>query len=145
MIFQDIRDLHSIILQHIRDLHSTLITTHARPPFYNYFNTSATFILLVHYFNTHPRPWFNITTTQASHTCHAAIDPVELMDTSMHTLWETLDEAGEVVSCQNINGLYRSAVWDELCSELPGVLLVLLVSCVLLSTMLLLLVRCCRC
>lgn len=66
---------------------------------------------------------------------------MELLDSSLEELWDTLDEGAELVSCSNINGLYRSAVWDELCGELPKGLMVLLVSCILLSAVLVLLVR----
>lgn len=67
---------------------------------------------------------------------------MQLMGTSMENLWDSLDDAAEVVSCPKINGLYRSAVWDDLCSELPGWLISLLVSCMTLSALLLLLVSC---
>jgi len=89
-------------------------------------------------------------TPQASKFCTDASEDVHLMGTSMKNLWDSLDEAAEVVSCPKINGLYRSAVWDQLCAELPGwliallvscmVLIALLVSCMVLSTLLLLLV-----
>ena len=77
---------------------------------------------------------------QAAKLCSEASDDVQLMDASMKTLWDSLDEAAEVVSCPKINGLYRSAVWDDLCAELPGWLISLLVSCMTLSALLLLLV-----
>ncbi len=77
---------------------------------------------------------------QAAKWCTDASEDVHLMDTSMKNLWDSLDEAAEVVSCPKINGLYRSAVWDQLCAELPGWLIALLVSCMVLSTLLLLLV-----
>ncbi|CAM9637816.1 unnamed protein product [Scytosiphon promiscuus] len=71
--------------------------------------------------------------------CDDIEDDVELMDSSLEELLDTLDEGAELVSCENIGGLYRSVVWDELCGELPQGLMVLLVSCVLLFVFLLLL------
>ncbi len=80
---------------------------------------------------------------QASQLCSDAEDDIELMEQSLKEVWDTLNEGAELASCSAINGLYRSAVWDELCEELPKGLLALLVSCILLSALLLLLVSCC--
>lgn len=63
------------------------------------------------------------------------------MDSSMAHAWGILEEAGESISCRNINGLYQSAVYDHLCKALPEGLLVLWVSCTLLAALLILLVR----
>lgn len=73
--------------------------------------------------------------------CDEVGDDVDLMNSSLDDLWDTLDDGAELVSCENIGGLYRSVVFEELCGELPRGLMALLVSCVLLFLLLLLLVR----
>lgn len=77
---------------------------------------------------------------QAASLCDPVKDDVELIDSSLEVLWDTLDDGAELVSCENIGGLYRSVVYDELCGALPRALMVLLLSCVLLFVLLLLLV-----
>lgn len=52
-----------------------------------------------------------------------------------------LENAGELSSCENLNGLYQTAVYDELCTDLPRGLLGFWVSCSILTVLLLILVR----
>lgn len=52
-----------------------------------------------------------------------------------------LEDAGELSSCENLNSLYQTAVYDELCSDMPRGLLGFWVSCSILTVLLLILVR----
>lgn len=63
------------------------------------------------------------------------------MNASLYSLWSNLEEAGELSSCENLNGAYQAAVYTELCYELPKGLLGFWVSCVILTVLLLVLVR----
>lgn len=64
------------------------------------------------------------------------------VDTAMYDLWIVLEDAGELSSCENINGPYQEAVYDELCTLVPEGLLGFWVSCVILTVLLLVLVSC---
>lgn len=72
--------------------------------------------------------------------CEDLLAPVQALDTSLENFWTVLDDAGELSSCENVNGLYQAAVYDELCDDLPSGLLGFWVSCVILTVLLLILV-----
>lgn len=80
------------------------------------------------------------TTTQLAGACDDLVAPVESIDASLESLWAILEDGGELSSCENINGKYQAAVYDELCDELPKGLLGFWVSCALLTVLLLILV-----
>lgn len=65
---------------------------------------------------------------------------VEAFDVSMKQAWTILEKAGWLGSCRNINRLYQSVVYDDLCDELLDEGLLVLVSCVILFAVLLLMV-----
>lgn len=73
--------------------------------------------------------------------CDELLEPVQALDSSLEDLWILLDDAGELSSCENVNGLYQGAVYNELCKDLPRGLFGFWVSCVLLTILLLILVR----
>lgn len=75
--------------------------------------------------------------------CSDLSPAVEALDTTLEDLWNVLDDAAFLTSCENLNGLYQAAVYDELCEELPKGLLGFWVSCVILTVLLLVLVRNC--
>lgn len=66
---------------------------------------------------------------------------MEALDASLKEVWGLLVEAGQLVSCSEINGQYQTAVYDAMCDDLPKGLLVLWPACAVLATLLLLMVR----
>lgn len=62
------------------------------------------------------------------------------MDNSLQELWFVLEDAGELTSCENLNGQYQAAVYDDLCEDVPDGLLGFWVSCAILTVLLLVLV-----
>ncbi|CAN0286115.1 unnamed protein product, partial [Hapterophycus canaliculatus] len=72
--------------------------------------------------------------------CVDLLAPVQDLDTLLESLWTVLEGAGEPSSCENINGLYQAAVYDELCDDVPSGLLGFWVSCEMLTVLLLILV-----
>ncbi|CAM9899295.1 unnamed protein product, partial [Ectocarpus fasciculatus] len=77
---------------------------------------------------------------QLEDACSELAEPVQAVDNSLQNFWAILADAGELSSCENLNGLYQSAVYDELCKDLPEGLLGFWVSCVFLTVLLLILV-----
>lgn len=73
--------------------------------------------------------------------CEELLAPVQEVDASFQGLWNVLWDAGELSSCENLNGLYQEAVYDELCDDLPRGLLGFWVSCFFLTLLLVVLVR----
>ena len=73
--------------------------------------------------------------------CEEILTPVEEVDSSFQGLWNVLWDAGQLSSCENLNGHYQAAVHDELCDDLPRGLLAFWVSCAFLTLLLLVLVR----
>ncbi|CAM9421985.1 unnamed protein product [Laminaria digitata] len=71
--------------------------------------------------------------------CESLLPPVDAVNASLYSLWSVLDEAGQLSSCENLNGPYQAAVYEELCDELPRGLLGFWVSCVILTLLLLVL------
>ena len=78
---------------------------------------------------------------QATDVCEDILPAVNTVNASLYDLWSLLDEAGQLSSCEGLNGPYQAAVYDELCDELPRGLLGFWVSCVILTVLLLVLVR----
>ncbi|CAN0416759.1 unnamed protein product, partial [Laminaria digitata] len=76
----------------------------------------------------------------ASSICAELGPSVDAINASLYSLWSVLEDAGELSSCEGLNGPYQAAVYDELCEELPKGLLGFWVSCVLLTVLLLVLV-----
>eukprot|EP00903_Cladosiphon_okamuranus_P012954 g12093.t1 len=72
--------------------------------------------------------------------CEDLQAPVEEVDGALRSLWTVLEEAGELSSCENLNSLYQTAVYDELCTDVPQGLLGFWVSCSILTVLLLILV-----
>ncbi|CAN0314917.1 unnamed protein product [Ectocarpus sp. 6 AP-2014] len=77
---------------------------------------------------------------QLEEACSDLAEPVQTLDNSLESFWTILEDAGELSSCENLNGLYQSAVYDELCKDLPEGLLGFWVSCAFLTVLLLILV-----
>lgn len=65
---------------------------------------------------------------------------MEEVDGAMENLWTILDDTALLLSCENLNGLYQAAVYDNLCAKLPEGLLAFWVSAVILTVLLLVLV-----
>ncbi len=72
--------------------------------------------------------------------CGELLAPVQSVEASLQSLWAVLENAGELSSCENLNTLYQTAVYDELCDDLPRGLLGFWVSCSILTVLLLVLV-----
>ncbi|CAM9794407.1 unnamed protein product [Pylaiella littoralis] len=72
--------------------------------------------------------------------CDDLVAPVQSINSSMESLWIVLEDGAELSSCENINGKYQAAVYNELCDELPKGLLGFWVSCTILTILLLILV-----
>lgn len=77
---------------------------------------------------------------QLEDACSELAEPVQAVDNSLQNFWTILEDAGELSSCENLNGLYQTAVYDELCKDLPDGLLGFWVSCAFLTVLLLILV-----
>ncbi|CAM9803134.1 unnamed protein product [Ectocarpus sp. 12 AP-2014] len=76
---------------------------------------------------------------QLEAACSDLAEPVQTLDNSLESFWTILEDAGELSSCENLNGLYQAAVYDELCKDLPQGLLGFWVSCAFLTVLLLIL------
>lgn len=77
---------------------------------------------------------------QLADQCDDLVAPVQSINSSMESLWIVLEDGAELSSCENINGKYQAAVYNELCDELPKGLLGFWVSCTILTILLLILV-----
>lgn len=86
------------------------------------------------------RCWCCVRIAKATSVCEAVVPSVQAFDASIKQTWTILEKAGWLASCHNINGLYQSMVYDDLCDELLDEGLLVLVSCAILFAVLLLMV-----
>eukprot|EP00752_Nemacystus_decipiens_P005381 g4879.t1 len=77
---------------------------------------------------------------QLADACDDLQAPVVEVNGALRSLWTVLEDAGELSSCENLNSLYQTAVYDELCTDVPKGLLGFWVSCSILTVLLLILV-----